>query len=70
MIATGYFGSPNMLNVPGENLPHVTHPHRAEVIPEPAIAVLGDEHGHVPAETAERYPVSTPVSIGCTYSMR
>lgn len=25
VIATGYFGSPNMLGVPGENLPHVTH---------------------------------------------
>jgi thioredoxin reductase (NADPH) len=25
VIATGYFGTPNMLNVPGESLPHVTH---------------------------------------------
>ena len=25
VVATGYFGSPNMLNVPGENWPHVTH---------------------------------------------
>jgi thioredoxin reductase (NADPH) len=25
VIATGYFGTPNRLNVPGENLPHVTH---------------------------------------------
>ena len=25
VIATGYFGSPNLLNVPGEDLPHVTH---------------------------------------------
>jgi thioredoxin reductase (NADPH) len=25
VIATGYFGSPNRLGVPGENLPHVTH---------------------------------------------
>jgi thioredoxin reductase (NADPH) len=25
VIATGYFGSPNLIGVPGENLPHVTH---------------------------------------------
>ena len=25
VVATGYFGSPNRLGVPGENLPHVTH---------------------------------------------
>ncbi len=25
VIATGYFGSPNLLGVPGENLPHVSH---------------------------------------------
>lgn len=25
IIATGYFASPNMLGVPGENLPHVSH---------------------------------------------
>ena len=25
VIATGYFGSPNRINVPGEGLPHVTH---------------------------------------------
>jgi thioredoxin reductase (NADPH) len=25
VIATGYFGTPNALNVPGESLPHVTH---------------------------------------------
>jgi thioredoxin reductase (NADPH) len=25
VIATGYFGHPNRLNVPGEDLPHVTH---------------------------------------------
>ncbi|MDQ6828997.1 MAG: YpdA family putative bacillithiol disulfide reductase [Gemmatimonadota bacterium] len=28
VIATGYFGSPNWLNVPGESLPHVTHLYR------------------------------------------
>jgi thioredoxin reductase (NADPH) len=27
-IATGYFGSPNRLGVPGETLPHVTHVYR------------------------------------------
>jgi thioredoxin reductase (NADPH) len=25
VVATGYFSSPNMLGVPGENLPHVSH---------------------------------------------
>ncbi len=25
VVATGYFGTPNRLKVPGENLPHVTH---------------------------------------------
>ena len=25
VVATGYFSSPNMLNVPGEHLPHVSH---------------------------------------------
>jgi thioredoxin reductase (NADPH) len=25
VVATGYFGTPNKLNVPGEELPHVTH---------------------------------------------
>jgi thioredoxin reductase (NADPH) len=28
IVATGYFGSPNYLNVPGEDLPHVTHVYR------------------------------------------
>jgi thioredoxin reductase (NADPH) len=28
VIATGYFGSPNRLGVPGEDLPHVTHMYR------------------------------------------
>ncbi|MFL5465367.1 MAG: YpdA family putative bacillithiol disulfide reductase [Gemmatimonadaceae bacterium] len=28
VVATGYFGSPNRLNVPGEDLPHVTHVYR------------------------------------------
>jgi thioredoxin reductase (NADPH) len=27
-VATGYFGSPNRLGVPGETLPHVTHVYR------------------------------------------
>jgi thioredoxin reductase (NADPH) len=27
-VATGYFGSPNYLRVPGESLPHVTHVYR------------------------------------------
>ena len=28
VVATGYWGSPNKLGVPGENLPHVTHAYR------------------------------------------
>jgi thioredoxin reductase (NADPH) len=28
VVATGYFGSPNRLGVPGENLPHVSHIYR------------------------------------------
>jgi thioredoxin reductase (NADPH) len=28
VVATGYFGSPNRLGVPGENLPHATHVYR------------------------------------------
>ena len=28
VVATGYFGSPNRLGVPGEDLPHVTHLYR------------------------------------------
>jgi bacillithiol disulfide reductase len=28
VVATGYFGSPNYLRVPGEELPHVTHVYR------------------------------------------
>lgn len=28
VVATGYFGTPNALNVPGEDLPHVTHLYR------------------------------------------
>lgn len=28
VVATGYFGAPNLLHVPGETLPHVTHVYR------------------------------------------
>ena len=28
VVATGYFGTPNRLDVPGEDLPHVTHAYR------------------------------------------
>src|SRR6185312_1645171 len=28
VVATGYFGTPNMLHVPGESLPHVSHMYR------------------------------------------
>jgi thioredoxin reductase (NADPH) len=28
IVATGYFGSPNRLGIPGEDLPHVAHVYR------------------------------------------
>jgi thioredoxin reductase (NADPH) len=43
VIATGYFGSPNMLDVPGEDLPHVTHLYREghEAFRQDAVVVGG-----------------------------
>jgi thioredoxin reductase (NADPH) len=43
VIATGYFGSPNLLGVPGEELPHVTHEYRDghESFRLPAVVVGG-----------------------------
>jgi thioredoxin reductase (NADPH) len=51
VVATGYFGSPNRLGVPGENLPHVTHVYREghEAFQQRAVVVGG---GNSAAEAA------------------
>lgn len=50
-VATGYFGSPNRIGVPGENLPHVTHIYREghEAFLQDAVVVGG---GNSAAEAA------------------
>ncbi|HTE44428.1 MAG TPA: YpdA family putative bacillithiol disulfide reductase [Gemmatimonadaceae bacterium] len=51
VLATGYFGSPNYLRVPGEELPHVTHVYREghEAFDQTAVVVGG---GNSAAEAA------------------
>jgi thioredoxin reductase (NADPH) len=51
VVATGYFGSPNRLGVPGENLPHVTHVFREghEAFQQDVVVVGG---GNSAAEAA------------------
>src|SRR6266550_1722997 len=51
VVATGYFGSPNRLGVPGEDLPHVTHVYREghEEFIQDAVVVGG---GNSAAEAA------------------
>jgi thioredoxin reductase (NADPH) len=51
VVATGYFGSPNRLGVPGETLPHVTHVYREghEAFQQDVVVVGG---GNSAAEAA------------------
>lgn len=51
VVATGYFGSPNKIGVPGEELPHVRHIYREghEAFLQPAVVVGG---GNSAAEAA------------------
>ena len=51
VVATGYFGSPNYLRVPGENLPHVAHVYREghEAFDQDVVVVGG---GNSAAEAA------------------
>ena len=51
VVATGYFGSPNYLRVPGEDLPHVTHIYREghEAFDQDVVVVGG---GNSAAEAA------------------
>src|ERR1051325_11516996 len=47
VVATGYFGSPNRIGVPGENLPHVTHIYREghEAFLQDVVVVGGGNSG-------------------------
>ena len=51
VVATGYFGSPNFIGVPGEDLPHVAHVYREghEAIDQDVVVVGG---GNSAAEAA------------------
>lgn len=73
VVATGYFGSPNRLGVPGENLPHVSHVYREghEAFQQRVVVVGG---GNSAAEAALDLWRSgahvTLVHFGPTFDMR
>jgi bacillithiol disulfide reductase len=73
VVATGYFGSPNRLNVPGEDLPHVTHVFKEghEAFQQEVVVVGG---GNSAAEAALDLWRSgarvTLVHFGPTFDMR
>ena len=73
VVATGYFGSPNRLGVPGEELPHVTHVYREghEAFQQRVVVVGG---GNSAAEAALDLWRSgaqvTLVHFGPTFDMR
>jgi len=73
VVATGYFGSPNRLGVPGEELPHVSHVYKEghEAFLQDAIVVGG---GNSAAEAALDLWRSgarvTLVHFGPTFDMR
>ena len=72
-VATGYFGSPNRINVPGEDLPHVTHVYREghEAFRQHVVVVGG---GNSAAEAAldlwRSGATVTLVHFGPTFDMR
>lgn len=50
VVATGYFDSPNMIGIPGENLPHVTHYYKeAHPYSFMRVAVIGGNNSAVDA---------------------
>ena len=73
VVATGYFGSPNRINVPGEELPHVAHLYREghEAFQQDVVVVGG---GNSAAEAALDLWRSgahvTLVHFGPTFDMR
>lgn len=73
IVATGYFGTPNRLGVPGEDLPHVTHVYREahEAFDQDAVVVGG---GNSAAEAAlDLYRTGARVTLvhfGATWDKR
>jgi thioredoxin reductase (NADPH) len=50
VVASGYFGTPNMLHVPGESLPHVTHTyHEGHEAFRLAVVIVGGGNSAVDA---------------------
>ncbi len=48
VLATGYFGHPNRLDVPGEDLPHVTHyPEEAHPLAGLAVVIVGAKNSAI-----------------------